>query len=375
MRPLGVYIHWPYCQRICPYCDFNVVRDRGRSRSAERLIEALAGDLAAQARLLGPRALVSIYFGGGTPSLMPAEAVGRLIEAARTCWPASADLEVTLEANPGDAERLPAFAKAGVNRVSLGLQSLDDAELRFLGRNHDAATARRAAETALRAFERVSFDLIYALPGQSIAQWTMMLTEVAAMGAEHISAYELTIEPRTAFGSAARRGLLIAPGHDQAAEMFETTKAVLSRAGYEAYEVSNHAKGLAARSRHNLVYWRGEDYVGVGPGAHGRLTIGGRRYASEAPAAVAEYVAQVKDHAVGAALVPLPSREVALERLIMGLRSIEGVAVAELAPLKITPASVNELADFLSLREGRLTATARGRPVLDRVIAELARAA
>jgi oxygen-independent coproporphyrinogen-3 oxidase len=373
LKPLGVYIHWPYCQRVCPYCDFNVVRDRGRSQSAERLIEALAADLAAQAQLLGPRALVSIYFGGGTPSLMPPGAVGRLIETARACWPETADLEVTLEANPGDADRLPALAQAGVNRVSLGLQSLDDAELRFLGRNHDAASARRAAALAQRHFDRVSLDLIYALPGQSLAQWTAMLTEVAAMGAEHISAYELTIEPRTAFGRAARRGQLTAPGHDHAAEMFETTAAVLSRAGYEAYEVSNHARGSAARSRHNLVYWRGEDYLGVGPGAHGRLTIDGRRYASEAPAAVADYVARVKDQGVGVALLPLPSREVALERLIMGLRTIEGVAIADLAPLKIT--SVNDLADFLSLHEGRLTATARGRPVLDRVIAELARAA
>lgn len=375
--PVGIYIHWPYCARVCPYCDFNVVRDHGRSGRAEALIEALVCDLVAQAHRIGDRTLVSIYFGGGTPSLMPAAAVERLVGHARTLWPDSANLEVTLEANPNNAtdDRLAAFADAGVNRISLGLQSLDDAELRFLGRDHDAVEARRAAEAAMRYFPRVSFDFIYGLPDQTPAAWKARLSEAADMGAEHISTYELTIEPGTAFGRAARRGLLAPPPEDRAAEFYEVTQAVLSGAGYAAYEVSNHAKGPVAHSRHNLLYWRGEDYLGIGPGAHGRLTIAGRRHATEAPRGVEAYLAQVKQRGLGAELQPLQAREAAIERLIMGLRTIEGLPMGELAPLAIGKEQLADLADLVSIRDGRLTASARGRPVLDRVIAELARAA
>jgi oxygen-independent coproporphyrinogen-3 oxidase len=268
---LGVYIHWPYCARICPYCDFNVRRDRGDGTEKVDLASAIIADLRAHAQITGSRSLASIYFGGGTPSLMDPDDVERMIAVATDLWSAApGTLEVTLEANPTDVEasRFRAFAAAGVNRLSLGIQSLDDASLKFLGRNHDGGQARRAFEIASGVFDRVSVDLIYALPGQSLAGWTAELREIAALGPEHISAYQLTIEPGTAFFRAAGRGHLEPPGPEVAADLFEGTQKILGQAGFDAYEISNHARSPAARSRHNLIYWRGEDYVGVGPGAH-----------------------------------------------------------------------------------------------------------
>jgi putative oxygen-independent coproporphyrinogen III oxidase len=369
---LGIYIHWPYCARICPYCDFNVVRDRGGEKTA--LVEAIVADLAAHAALTGPRRLTSIFFGGGTPSLMDPGAVARIIETARALWTPADDLEVTLEANPTDAEadRFDALARAGVGRLSLGLQSIDDDALKFLGRNHDAATGRRAAGRAAAAFPRLSIDLIYARPGQTPAAWAHELDEAVALGAEHVSPYQLTIEPGTAFHRAVGRGTLRPPGPDLAADLFETTGAVLEAAGFEAYEVSNHARGEAARSRHNLAYWRGEDYVGAGPGAHGRLTLAGERWASVAPAGVAAYIGQVNAAGVGSARERLDARAAALERLLMGLRTVEGVALADLAALRIPARRIEALEGFVVTRGGRLTATAAGHPVLDRIIADLA---
>ena len=375
--PLGLYVHWPYCARICPYCDFNVVRDRGRSAEAESLLRAVLTDLDGQAALLGERRLVSIFFGGGTPSLMRPGDVARVIEAARRLWPAAADLEVTLEANPTDAEagRFAALAEAGVNRLSLGVQSLDDDELAFLGRNHDAATARRAVERAMACFPQVSVDLIYALPSQTPAAWAAALAQVGDFGVEHISPYQLTIEPGTAFDRAVRRKLFAPPTDDLAAELYEITQSTLAALGFEAYEVSNHARGLAARSRHNLVYWRGEDYVGVGPGAHGRLSLADGRRAAETPRAIPDYITRVEAEGVGAMLTPLSLRDRAIERLLMGLRTVEGVARADLEPLAIPPARIADLGGLVRLTESRLVATARGRPVLDRIIAKLADAA
>ncbi len=372
--PLGVYVHWPYCARICPYCDFNVVRDRGRGGQKTALFAAILADLEAHARLTGPRRLVSLFLGGGTPSLMAPEAVARLVGLARALWAPAADLEVTLEANPldGEAGRFAAFAAAGVERLSLGVQSLDDAALAFLGRDHDAAAARRAIALAARAFPRLSIDLIYALPGQTPAAWARALREAAAIGAEHVSPYQLTLEAGTAFERAARRGTLRPPGPDLAADLYETTQAVLEAAGYEAYEVSNHARGAAARSRHNLVYWRGQDYVGVGPGAHGRLTMDGARYATAAPRGIGDYVASVGRGGVAATPERLSPRDAALERLLMGLRTHEGVGLSELAALAIPEARLEALGGLVDLAGGRLIATAAGRPVLDRVIAELA---
>ena len=277
---LGVYIHWPYCARICPYCDFNVVRDRGRPEQKAALTAAILADLEAYAALTGPRRLGSIFFGGGTPSLMDPAVVARLIAAARALWTPSDDLEVSLEANPTDAEaaRFSGLAQAGVNRLSLGVQSLDDGALRLLGRNHDAGAARRAIDVAAGAFARLSIDLIYALPGQDLSAWTRELVFVAGLGAEHISPYQLTIEPGAAFHRRVQRGTLVPLDAERAADFYETTQRVLQGAGFEAYEVSNHARGEAARSRHNLIYWRGEDYVGVGPQgtATSRFSLTGR---------------------------------------------------------------------------------------------------
>jgi oxygen-independent coproporphyrinogen-3 oxidase len=371
--PLGVYIHWPYCTRICPYCDFNVFRDRGGSDERDRLTRAMIADLAAQARLTGPRRLVSVFFGGGTPSLMRPEDVAEMLAAARALWTPDPALEATLEANPTDAEaaRFSALAKAGVDRLSLGVQSLDDQALAFLGRNHDAAAARRAAGLARDAFPRLSIDLIHSLPGQDRRDWARDLAAGIALGPEHVSAYELTIEPGAAFARAVRRGAFQPADDDRRADLFDLTGELLSAAGYEAYEISNHARGVAARSRHNLVYWRGEDYVGVGPGAHGRLTLEGARWALEAPRGVRDYIAAVNRRDADATRHRLTAREAALERLLMGLRTVEGVALAALAPLDIPPERILGLAEFLETREGRLVATAAGRPVLDPLVLRL----
>jgi putative oxygen-independent coproporphyrinogen III oxidase len=369
--PLGLYIHWPYCARICPYCDFAVVRDRGRAGEQAELLAAIAHDLERQAALTGPRELRSIYFGGGTPSLMPPEAAAALIARACRLWTPAADLEVTLEANPTDAEaaRFAAFAAAGVERLSLGVQALDDAELAFLGRNHDAAAGVRAVEAAVRAFPRVSLDLIYALPGQDAPAWAATLRRAAALGAEHVSPYQLTIEPSTPFARAVDRGRFAPADPDLAADLYETTQDVLEELGFDAYEVSNHARGAEARARHNLVYWRGHDYVGAGPGAHGRLTLGGARHATAAPRRIADYLAAAR--APAAALEPLTPVEAAEERVLMGLRLDEGVAMAELAPLGLTSESrrIRDLVDdgFLTAGAGRLRATPAGRRVLDAV--------
>jgi putative oxygen-independent coproporphyrinogen III oxidase len=371
--PLGLYLHWPYCARICPYCDFNVVRDRGRTAQKAALVEAMLADMTAHAALTGPRRLVSIFFGGGTPSLMDPGDVARLICAARALWAADADIEVSLEANPTDAEsaRFAALARAGVNRLSLGVQSLDDAALAFLGRNHDAASARRAIDIAGAAFGRLSVDLIYALPDQNLGAWARELAEVTAMGAEHVSPYELTIEPGAPFHRRVARGTLRPVGPDRAADFYDTTQTVLEAAGFEAYEVSNHARGVAARSRHNLIYWRGQDYIGVGPGAHGRLTLAGERVATVAPDAIEDYVARVRRRGSGSEPETLDRRDAAIERLLMGLRTVEGVAVSDLAPLAIPAQRWEALDGLVRSCDGRLIATAAGRPVLDRVIAEL----
>lgn len=376
---LGVYIHWPYCARVCPYCDFNVVRDRGRLAEQAALVDAIAADMAAQAERLGPRRLVSVFLGGGTPSLMDPQDAGRLIALARRLWPTDTPPEVTIEANPTDAEadRFAAFAAAGVKRLSLGVQALDDDSLRFLGRNHDAAAARRAVAVAGRAFSRLSLDLIYALPGQTAAGWTRTLSEAAGFGAEHLSPYQLTIEDGAAFGRAVRRGLLRPVDPDTGAVLYETTQAVLEGLGFDAYEVSNHARGEGARSRHNLIYWRGEDYVGVGPGAHGRLTTGHGRIAVEAATRIADYIARVRASGGGwtvwEALDPVA---VAEERLLMGLRMKEGVGWDALAPLDLSLRSerVRRLVDqdLVIADATGLRATAGGRMVLDRVTTELA---
>ncbi len=370
---VAVYVHWPYCARICPYCDFNVVKDRGWAEEQAVLVEAILCDLSAQAALSDHRPLASIFFGGGTPSLMRAEDVARIIERARSLFPGG-DVEITLEANPTDAEaaHFAALRDAGVNRLSLGVQSLDDAELDFLGRNHSAAEARRAIVVAASVFDRLSIDLIYALPGQTVAGWRAAIAEAVSMGFEHVSPYQLTIAEGTAFERAVARGGLVPPNEDTAADLYEATQAVLEDAGFDAYEVSNHARGVAARSVHNLHVWRGGDYIGVGPGAHGRLGLYGARIASVAHRRIADYVGGVARGAPWAEQERLDPRGAAEERLLLGLRTIEGVTLHDLGALGLSPGAdpvAGLLADgLLGLRHGRIAATASGRPVLDALL-------
>jgi len=371
---VAVYVHWPYCAKICPYCDFNVVRDRGRTEEQAGLVAAILDDLQAQAALVGPRRLTSVFLGGGTPSLMPPEAVAAVLDRIHALFPANGPVETTLEANPTDAEaaHFTALARAGVNRLSLGVQSLDDAALRFLGRNHSAAEARRAIALAGAAFDRLSIDLIYARPDQSVADWTAELQAAIGLGFEHVSPYQLTIEPTTAFGRAAARGDWTPPDEDLAAALYETTQAVLDAAGFEAYEVSNHARGSAARSAHNIHVWRGGDYLGVGPGAHGRLTLDGFRTATIAQRRIADYVEGV------AAGTPWSEREgmdwieAAEERVLLGLRTVEGAPVEAFNALARLPQVHNLALDgFLTVQAGRVVVSSKGRLLLDSVLKAL----
>ncbi|MBU1346745.1 MAG: radical SAM family heme chaperone HemW [Alphaproteobacteria bacterium] len=373
---VAVYVHWPYCARLCPYCDFNVVKDRGWVEEQAVLVEAILCDLSAQAALLGPRPLASIFFGGGTPSLMRPRDVAVVIGRIRAAFPGG-DVEITLEANPTDAEaaHFAALKDAGVNRLSLGVQSLDDASLAFLGRNHSADEARRAIAVAASIFDRLSIDLIHALPGQTVADWRAALTEALAMGFEHVSPYQLTIAEGTAFARAFERGTLTPPDEDTSADLYEATEQVLSAAGFDAYEVSNHARGVAARSAHNLHVWRGGDYVGVGPGAHGRITMDGVRTATVAHRRVGDYIAGVAGGAPWSERETLDARAAAEERVLLGLRTVEGVAVSDLSALGLDPASgpIADLVEdgFVAIADGRLAATATGRPVLDSVLKAL----
>ncbi|MBN8553195.1 MAG: coproporphyrinogen III oxidase [Caulobacterales bacterium] len=372
---LAVYLHWPYCARICPYCDFNVYRDRGRAVEQAQLVQAMLADLKHQTESLGPRRLASIFFGGGTPSLMEPAAAARLIELARHLFPTGDTVEITLEANPTDAEtaRYRAFAEAGINRLSLGVQSLDDTALRFLGRDHSADEARRAIEAAQATFGRVSVDMIYARPDQSAEAWRTELEAVIALGPEHISPYQLTIEAGTAFGRAYGRGTLVPPDEDIQEDLFDQTQTILNGAGFEAYEVSNHARGPGAQSAHNLNVWRGMDYVGIGPGAHGRLTLAGARTATVTHRRVADYLAAVEATGTGwAETDTLSPVEAAEERLMLGLRTTEGVALRDIAALDLD-ARITDLSSdgFLTAERGRLAATPRGRKVLDSVVRAL----
>ena len=302
--------------------------------------------------------------------------MARVIQRTRTLFPGGA-VEITLEANPTDAEaaHFAALRQAGVNRLSLGVQSLDDGALKFLGRNHSADEARRAIAVAAGVFERLSIDLIYALPGQTVAAWNAAMTEALAMGFEHVSPYQLTIAEGTAFARATERGSLVPPDEDTAADLYEATQIVLGVAGFEAYEVSNHARNAAARSAHNLHVWRGGDYVGVGPGAHGRLTLGGIRTATVAHRRIGAYVEGVAAGAPWFDQEMLDPRAAAEERLLLGLRTVEGVALADLAALGLSPAA-DPVADlitdgFLMFADDRIAATAQGRPVLDAVLKAL----
>ena len=378
-EPLAVYIHWPFCRLKCPYCDFNShVRD---SVDAGRWTRALLTDLDYQAGRVPAREVGSVFFGGGTPSLMPPGTVAALLEAVRSHWAVAPDLEVTLEANPNstEADRFRAFAAAGVNRLSLGVQALDPAALRLLGRRHGRDEAIAAIEHAREIFPRFSFDLIYARPGQSIAAWQRELDEALALAGEHLSLYQLTIESGTAFATAVRLGELVLPEEEIAVVLFEMTQDRLAAHGLPAYEISNHARP-GAECRHNLAYWRYQDYVGIGPGAHGRLTRGGAKCATRQHRLPERWLTAVETAGTGLEETTPIDRETAIEEmLMMGLRLLEGVSrtqlekaasqgIATLFGLNLAPLIEG---GFLTLDRDRLAATTAGRQRLDAVLAAL----
>ncbi|SDE18269.1 radical SAM family heme chaperone HemW [Rhodospira trueperi] len=372
----GLYVHWPWCLSKCPYCDFNshVIGSVDHARWARAYVRELETLAATAPR----RPLTSVFFGGGTPSLMEPATIAAVLEAAARLWPLAPDLEVTLEANPGAADRarFDGARAAGINRLSLGVQALDDAALRALGRRHDRAGALAALDHARAVFDRVSVDLIHTRPGQTPDAWAAELGQVLGLGLDHLSLYQLTIEPGTAFFRALRDGALTPPDEDAAADLFALTQEMTTAAGLPAYEVSNHARP-GAESRHNLVYWRGGDYVGIGPGAHGRLD----GTATQGVAAPTAWLARVEADGDGlAARDPLSTDERATELLMMGLRLTEGVNAARFARLCgrrlvdcLDPHGQAEMADLgLVTWDGRrLRATPAGRDCLNAVIARL----
>ncbi|MGC2198682.1 MAG: radical SAM family heme chaperone HemW [Stellaceae bacterium] len=379
LEPLAVYIHWPFCRSKCPYCDFNShVRD---SIDAPRWTRALLSDLASQAALAPGRTVGSVFFGGGTPSLMPPETVADLLEGLRSHWAVVPDLEISLEANPNsaEAERFRAFAAAGVNRLSLGVQALDAAALRRLGRAHGRTEAIAAIQRARTTFPRFSFDLIYARPGQSIAAWRCELDEALALAGEHLSLYQLTIEPGTAFATLARLGELILPDEETTAAMFELTQDRLAAAGLPAYEISNHARP-GAECRHNLAYWRYQDYVGIGPGAHGRLTGAFGKCATRQYRLPEKWLAAVEATGNGTEETAAIDCGTAVEEmLMMGLRLVEGIPQARferIAGQALETVLGRNLAPlieggFLTFDRDRLAATSAGRQRLNAVLAAL----
>jgi putative oxygen-independent coproporphyrinogen III oxidase len=375
-EPLALYFHWPFCVSKCPYCDFNShVRE---SVDQQAWLAALLADMAHEAALTQGRALTSIFFGGGTPSLMPPSTVAALITAAERHWGFADNIEITLEANPSSVEaaRLADLAAAGVNRVSLGLQSLDDAALAFLGRAHSVAESLDALAIAQRHFGRVNIDLIYARPDQTADQWQAELTRAIAFGTDHMSLYQLTIEPGTRFETMVRTGQFAPADNDEAAALYELTQELTGAAGIAAYEISNHARP-GAESRHNLSYWRYDDYIGVGPGAHGRrLNLATQRHKKPE-----NFISAVGRNTHGLASEDaLDPATRATEALLMGLRLAEGISLHRLA--EKTGIAPDALLDFgavdriallgLIRRVGdHVTVTPNGMPLLDAILPEI----
>ena len=385
---LALYVHWPFCLAKCPYCDFNShVRD---SIPQDRFARALRTELATEAARLGPRPLASIFFGGGTPSLMEPATVAALIDDACRLFPPMPDLEITLEANPTSVElgRLRGFRDAGVNRVSLGVQSLEADALQMLGREHSAPQAVAALETAQAIFPRISFDLIYARPGQSVTAWRAELDRALTLASDHLSLYQLTIEPGTKFEALHRQGLIAMPDQELGAALYEETAEVAARHGLLAYEVSNYARP-GSESRHNLAYWRYSDYAGIGPGAHGRVTLpeadhaGPAIYATRRHRAPEPWADRVERLGHGLTdetrlVAPEPAREM----LLMGLRLSEGIDAARFAARTgtalqdavepaILEAAIEE--DYLRWDGGSLIATSAGRLRLEALLGALVR--
>jgi oxygen-independent coproporphyrinogen-3 oxidase len=377
----GVYVHWPFCAAKCPYCDFNShVRPLGIDH--DRFAAALVREIAAMARLTPGRTVTSVFLGGGTPSLMEPAAVGRVLDAVADHWSVAADAEVTLEANPSSVEagRFAGYRAAGVNRVSLGVQALDDAHLRALGRLHDVAQALAAVDLAREIFPRLSFDLIYARPGQTVADWETELARAIGLAADHLSLYQLTIEPDTPFATLHAAGKLAIPDPDLAADFFAATREVTARAGLPAYEISNHAVP-GAESRHNLLYWRYGEYVGVGAGAHGRIVLdgGAARLATVTERHPETWAARVEAGGNGIVQVEeIRGEPAGDEMLLMGLRLTEGIDPERYRTLAGRGFDERRVADLLAhgmievMPDGRIRASRDGWFVLDAVVADLA---
>ena len=374
----GLYVHWPFCAAKCPYCDFNshVVAHVDQRRWAD----ALSAEIARLAAETPDRHLGSIFFGGGTPSLMLPETVDAVIRAAQAGWGFANDIEISLEANPTSVEkgRFRGFADAGVNRLSMGIQALNDTDLHRLGRMHSVAEARTAFDVARSVFDRVSFDLIYARQGQDRTAWRAELREALSMAVDHLSLYQLTIEPGTAFGARAEAGKLRdLPDDDLSADMYFDTQDLCEAAGMGCYEISNHARP-GAQSRHNLVYWRQGDWAAVGPGAHGRLTLPNGRMATEAHRMPGAWLQAVETTETGE--VPrdaIPAHGQATEYLLMSLRLTEGLDEARYAALSGKPLEEHAVTSLIDMEmidrsNGRIRATAQGRPVLNAILRELA---
>lgn len=376
----AIYIHWPFCKSKCPYCDFNShVRER---IDQQRWRAALVRELDHYADLTRGRTVTSVFFGGGTPSLMEPATAGAVLDRIAERWSVAPGLEVSLEANPTsvEADKFRAFRSAGINRVSLGIQALDDTALRFLGRQHSAGEATGAIGLAARIFDRFSFDLIYARPGQGVAAWESELRQALDHAVGHLSVYQLTIEEGTAFFPLHARGELVLPDEELAGDLYEATQTILGEAGLPAYEISNHARP-GEESRHNLTYWRYGDYVGVGPGAHGRLTLDGGKVATRAHRAPEIWMERVERDGHGAATPdPIDRTARGTELLMMGLRLTEGVPLARLAEETgrdalsvLDPAALKRLVDggFLEIDAERLRATHEGRQRLNAVLGTL----
>lgn len=374
----GLYLHWPFCQSKCPYCDFN--SHVASTIDQRRWRDAYVQEIRRAGNETSGRVLQTVFFGGGTPSLMEPEIVGDILDTVRATWPMVNDPEITLEANPGSVEagRFRAYRQAGVNRVSMGVQALNDNDLRRLGRLHSVADARAAFDIARDCFDRVSFDLIYARQDQTLDKWRAELTEALSMAVDHLSMYQLTIEDGTAFGDRfARGGLRGLPDEDVQADMYEVTQEICDLHGMPAYEVSNHARP-GCESRHNLIYWRMGDYIGIGPGAHGRITTGTTRWATEAPKAPGDWLARVERGEVG----ELPreavsAEEQASEYLLMSMRLAEGMDMDRyegLRGLALPESRVRALEELglVQRAENRIAATKGGRAVLNGILRELA---
>ena len=373
-RPgFGLYVHWPFCQAKCPYCDFNSHVASKIDHSA--WVSAYVEDIRRIGAETEGRIIDSVFFGGGTPSLMAPDTVDAILTEARSVWRPSNSMEITLEANPTSVEagKFRAFREAGVNRVSVGLQALNDPDLKALGRLHSAEEGRRAFGVARDTFERVSFDLIYARQNQSLEAWRSELEAALDLAADHVSLYQLTVEPGTVFAERfARGGLRGLPDEDVSADMYALTQNMTEAAGLVGYETSNHAVP-GAESRHNLIYWQNGDWAGVGPGAHGRLSINGVRYATEAPKAPEVWLSAVREGTGREVRTPLTDIVVLEERVMMGLRLRRGIAVDPHGDWDEKVNHINGLSGshLLELEDGWLRLTDAGRPLLNAVLREL----